>query len=136
MNRRPKCSDIPEALILRLCKEFHEKGPRLAPTPDVALADRFPSKVVLAKMNKLHDRGLIEYGVSLRTAWVTDKGLAVLGEERRKEEPRPMTLMGFPIKYVDEATRGPVPEFTLGRDRIPVEITNEGGRLVMREKRG
>jgi len=73
MSRRPKCSYIPEALILRLSKEFHDRGPG-HPTPDVGLADRFPAKVVLAKMDKLLDKGLVDYGVSLRTSWLTSKG--------------------------------------------------------------
>lgn len=38
--------------------------------PDIALAHKYPVKVIMAKMQKLVDRGILNYGVSLRTAWV------------------------------------------------------------------
>jgi hypothetical protein len=63
-----KCSDIPEREILDACRKFHRGE---GETPDVALADKYPVKVILAKMQKLVDRGLLSYGVSLRTAWWT-----------------------------------------------------------------
>lgn len=34
-----------------------------------------PIKVCLAAMQRAMDNGLIDYGVSLRTAWLTEKGL-------------------------------------------------------------
>jgi hypothetical protein len=73
-----KSSDISELELLRLIRA-RQADPRL-PTPDVALADRFPAKVVLAKMVKLCGRDLIDYGVSLRTAYLTEKGKARLAE--------------------------------------------------------
>lgn len=42
-----------------------------------------PVKVCIRAMERAHDRGYIEYGVSLRTGWLTDEGKALL----RKEEP-------------------------------------------------
>ncbi len=62
-----KTSDISDAEILQACRDFHAGA---ADTPDVALAGKYPAKLILSKMRRLHDRGLIEYGVSLRTAWV------------------------------------------------------------------
>jgi hypothetical protein len=35
-------------------------------------------KVCFKAMERAADRGFIEYGVSLRTGWVTDKGLKLL----------------------------------------------------------
>ena len=64
---RVKCSDISEQEILEACREFHAKETRL--TPDVALCHKYPVKVILAKMQKMVDKGLLEYGVSLRTSW-------------------------------------------------------------------
>lgn len=58
--------DIPDNEIFDACMNFHRGR---APTPDIALADRYPPKVVLAKMGKLVDQGRLDYGVSLRTAW-------------------------------------------------------------------
>ena len=31
-------------------------------------------KLIFSKMEKLEDEGYLEYGVSLRTAWLTEKG--------------------------------------------------------------
>lgn len=44
------------------------------------LAERYhvPEKVVYAKMEKLYDRGLIDFGVSLRTGWPSDRGRALI----------------------------------------------------------
>lgn len=36
-----------------------------------------PQMVVYRAMERAADRGLIEYGVSLRTGWITDKGIAL-----------------------------------------------------------
>ncbi len=62
-----KTSDITDAEIFAACDAFHKNG---APTPDIALADKYPPKVILAKMQKLSNQGRLDYGVSLRTAWV------------------------------------------------------------------
>lgn len=40
-----------------------------------------PEKVCYRAMERACDKGLIEYGVSLRTGWPTDKGMALLTNE-------------------------------------------------------
>lgn len=45
-----------------------------------------PLKVAEAAMERAVSRGLLDYGVSLRTAWATDAGMALLagvGEETK-----------------------------------------------------
>jgi hypothetical protein len=37
-----------------------------------------PAKVVYRAMERAYSRGYIEYGVSLRSGWLTEKGLALL----------------------------------------------------------
>lgn len=64
-----KASDIPEQEILDACAAFHAGTGR---TPDYALADKYPVKVIMAKMEKMVSRGKLEYGVSLRAAWPTE----------------------------------------------------------------
>lgn len=66
-NRRLKRGDIPDAEVLEACRAFHRGE---ADTPDVALSHKYPAKLVLAKMQHMVDRGLLNCGVSLRTAWV------------------------------------------------------------------
>ena len=41
-----------------------------------------PEKIIYAAMQREDDRGYLEWGVSLRTAWLTDKGKAKLEELR------------------------------------------------------
>lgn len=69
-----KASDIDERELLQMIAE-HEAG-RLP--YDVLVSRGIPEKVVYAKYEKLDRRGLIEYGVSLRTAWLTAAGAARL----------------------------------------------------------
>jgi hypothetical protein len=52
--------------VLAACRRFHAGGP----TPERALAHKYPPKVVLAKMEQMVRRKLLDCGVSLRTAWV------------------------------------------------------------------
>ena len=44
-----------------------------------------PEKVCYRAMERADRHGLIEYGVSLRTGWLTEKGLALL--RQRGEKP-------------------------------------------------
>jgi hypothetical protein len=67
--RRVKRSDIPREEILEACRRFHRGE---ADTPDVALAKKYPVKVILARMAQLVEEGLLDYGVSLRTAWAVE----------------------------------------------------------------
>lgn len=39
-------------------------------------------KVCFKCLERANDRGYIEFGVSLRTGWLTNKGKALLGEQR------------------------------------------------------
>lgn len=80
-GRPPKRSDVPLLALLLAVRSFHKHE---GPTPDVALAAAFPEKLVLARMAQIHYWGLIEYGVSLRTSWLTEQGKAALADELRK----------------------------------------------------
>lgn len=62
-----KRSDIPAAAIFAACDAYHRGE---AATPEQALADKYPPKLVLARMAQLVKRGDLNYRVSLRTAWV------------------------------------------------------------------
>jgi hypothetical protein len=70
-----KASDITDRTILEAVYAFRMGT---ADMPERALADRFPWKVVNAKMEKAYKRGWVECGVSLRTAWLTDAGTEAL----------------------------------------------------------
>lgn len=64
-----QCKHISEQEIIDACNAFHRNVYK-NPTPDEALAHKYPAKVILAKMARMVDRGILDYGVSLRTAWV------------------------------------------------------------------
>lgn len=59
--------DISDEEIINAVKDFWENN---KPTPDIALADKYPVKVILKKMQKMSEKGILNYGVSLRTAWI------------------------------------------------------------------
>lgn len=61
-----KTSDITDDEMLQAVRDFQNGGP----TPDIALADKYPVKVIMSKMRKLADKGILNYGVSLRTSWI------------------------------------------------------------------
>lgn len=44
----------------------------------VAMCSKYSEKIVTRKMLELSRRGYIEYGVSVRTGWLTDKGKLAL----------------------------------------------------------
>jgi hypothetical protein len=74
-----KRSDIPTTAILHGCHRFHALN-ALTCLEFIMLKYKAPEKVALAAMERELDRGLIEYGVSLATAWVTSKGYEYLKE--------------------------------------------------------
>ena len=80
-----KRSDISEEEIITACnifkasnkvkinKEGHEIVlQKVLNTPDITLSEKYPVKVILAKMRQMVEQGKLDYGVSLRTAWVVD----------------------------------------------------------------
>jgi hypothetical protein len=60
--------DVDQAEIIAACNDFHAGV--TTETPDEALAHKYPRKLILAKMAKMAAQGVLECGVSLRTAWV------------------------------------------------------------------
>lgn len=48
----------------------------------VAVCDQ-PKKVVYAALDRALERGYIEYGTTIRQAWPTEKGLALLDKEKK-----------------------------------------------------
>ena len=64
--------------------------PRRASTDNIAsayetLVAQYPPKVVLAKLEHLADRGLVEYGTSLLHVWPTEQGVEMLRALRAPE---------------------------------------------------
>lgn len=80
-----QCKDIPDRLVLFLAEKCQEieppfGGQMLADVltdlhvQTTSLPETQVSNVVYAKINRLVDRGLLEYGVSPRGAWLTTEG--------------------------------------------------------------
>jgi hypothetical protein len=60
--------------VLAACEKFHEGNDGRAPWQIIMEETGAPEKVVYAAMEREERKGYLEYGVSLRTAWLTDKG--------------------------------------------------------------
>lgn len=67
--------DVTDRMVLEAIRD------RARPTDTIALLmerSGQPEKVCEAAMERAEKRGLIDYGVSLRTAWTTEKGVSFL----------------------------------------------------------
>ena len=87
--------------ILSLIDEYEMD--RTRPCAYQILYGRYPPKQVDAKFEKIYRKGYIECGVSVRTGWLTGKGMEKLYELREaKEKPRPLPLHPNVIKILKE----------------------------------
>ena len=88
MNKRSSISDVD---VLRAYVESSEVRGKVSfadldrvssSWPEQILERRFgcAPKVAFAAMERAFNRGLIEYGVSLRAGWITEKGRALLAK--------------------------------------------------------
>lgn len=71
--------DVTDIAVVLACRDALNTSEVFA---DELLAHRTgqPRKVCERAMERACDRGLVEYGVSLRTAWPTPAGLALVAE--------------------------------------------------------
>ena len=69
--------DITDLTVCEACEQFHA-GSGIAADEFIAAKTGAASKVIYCALERASSRNLIDYGVSLRTAWVTDKGRALL----------------------------------------------------------
>lgn len=71
--------DITDRQVCLAVKAFRDRDLGL-PWPYEALAIETgqPEKVCYRAMERANQRGLLDYGVSLRTAWLTEKGEALI----------------------------------------------------------
>jgi hypothetical protein len=74
--KRIQCKHVPVVEVLTAVKKRQLGIDDRFPYQQ--LSDKYPEKVVYAKMEKLARDGLIGYGVSLRTGWITPKGQAYI----------------------------------------------------------
>lgn len=73
-----KRKDISTIDVLSACHQFHTTNETRAPWKILVDTLGAPEKVVYAAMEREADKGLIDYGTSLRTAWVTDEGYKLI----------------------------------------------------------
>lgn len=86
-----KRSDITDLQMLEAYEQFRmrKKEPWDGKFADAILKERFPDapeKVIWAAMERVSDRNLVEYGTSLRSGWLTDKGKALLASARAQQK--------------------------------------------------
>jgi len=84
--RKMQCKDVSEQEIIDACNQYAQEvniwlldNPTAKPRPKdpvTFLVDKYPDfsgqpeNVILTKMEKMADKGILEYGVSVRYAWV------------------------------------------------------------------
>lgn len=77
--------DISDELVCLAYAEYlamYRRGGRsLFPYEILAMWTGEPEKVCSSAMKRAFDRGYIEYGVSLRSGWLTEKGKALISLE-------------------------------------------------------
>lgn len=83
-----KRSDITDAQVCEAYRRWRAECP-YGKTAEVHLMEMTgaPIKVAYAAMERASDRDLVNYGVSLRTGWLTEKGLALLETVARDHVP-------------------------------------------------
>ena len=76
-KEKKQLKDIPIKEVLKQQQKWWEANleKRNLPFTYGVLGKKYGSeKLILRKMKQLVDKGYLEYGTSLRTAWLTDKG--------------------------------------------------------------
>jgi hypothetical protein len=78
--------DVTDLMVCRAVVVFRGNGMQ-GPDPYEILATQTNEsiKVCYRAMERAHKRGLIEYGVSLRTAWLTDAGTNLVNTHSDRE---------------------------------------------------
>lgn len=77
-----KRSDITTYQVIKACYKFHKEGDDRSPWEILLKETNAPVKVIYAAMLRDESNGYIECGVSVRTAWPTDKGLEYLNRTK------------------------------------------------------
>ena len=76
-----KRSDISDRQVVACAVRWRNGAGNQFVTDLIVAETGAPLKVAEAAMERAVSRGLLDYGVSLRTAWATEAGLALLGEQ-------------------------------------------------------
>lgn len=123
-----KRSDVTDKQVVFACRDRRRFG---VYADEYIMAETgVPQKVAEAAMERAYDRGYIEVGVSLRTAWPTKEGLALLEIDIIEKWPV-VNVRDRDREFIAEQIQPIVP----GEDcREPSEITKNLIRIVPGEK--
>lgn len=69
---------VDDLMVVQAVELYSRSNAGLFPYEMIAACTGCPEKVAYRACERACDNGLIEYGVSLRTGWLTDKGKALL----------------------------------------------------------
>lgn len=82
MTERLRRSDISDLMVCAAYDRGDELGVLFA-DEKLAIMTGAPQKVVEAAIVRAVDRGLVEYGVTMRSGWLTAEGARLLREWRK-----------------------------------------------------
>lgn len=81
--------DISDILVLKSYIEYKKNNFIKWPYQILMEWTGYPQKVCYAAMERAHKKGLIEYGSSLRTGWLTEKGKELLKSAIEQPQDNP-----------------------------------------------
>lgn len=85
---RLQAKHIPDAMVVRFAAAWYDRARevrpgvyldnRVLPVVEALIACGIPEKLAWYKVERMTDKGLLEYGVGPRCAWPTPKGLELI----------------------------------------------------------
>lgn len=85
-----KWTDIPTKDVIEACRNFHA-GKGKSPSVALYFNKGYPEEETIKKMQKLVDRGVLEMGLCIRTAWVAGEQTyepTISNREPKKQKPK------------------------------------------------
>jgi hypothetical protein len=94
VKNRLQTKDVPSADLLLAIAEDHRASVRREYGERWYTRLPFPERLLIAKAGRLCDRGVLEYGTSIRSPWILAPSKWSVGEKEREEWAGALTAAG------------------------------------------
>lgn len=127
-QKATKRSDISDLEVV-MAVAFYKEDPDNRDFPYVFLADKFncDEKLAYSACERACDHDLIDYGVSLRTGWLTEKGLELL---KTAKLTQPSHQPHLEVEGVEEDNHVWISRF-IEMDGVGINVAKQGDRWKM-----